>query len=187
MLTLCRSLDLRGERRGVSLSVPRHPMDVMGQLMSIPDKVHAAVLALYREVDAAVAAAGPVCVASGRCCRFKEYGHVLFLSNLEAAILLESAPAYERPARPTAVRSRKKTSVPPASPGPLAAAFTTAILRIRRRAIASRKPTSRRLKEFAEQNGLTWEYRPLHYFLNQPEVATARCAGTWSCRAIASQ
>jgi hypothetical protein len=37
---------------------------------------------LYREVDAAVAAAGPVCVASGRCCRFKEYGHVLFLSIL---------------------------------------------------------------------------------------------------------
>src|SRR4051812_31994385 len=52
---------------------------------------------LYREVDAQVAAAGPVCVASGRCCRFKEYGHTLFLSNLEAEVLLDEAPAYERP------------------------------------------------------------------------------------------
>src|SRR3954471_8667660 len=53
------------------------------------------VLELYREVDAAVAAAGPVCIASGRCCRFKEYGHTLFLSNLEAEVLLASAPPYD--------------------------------------------------------------------------------------------
>src|SRR5436853_7876946 len=56
-----------------------------------------AVLALYAEVDREVAAAGPVCVASGRCCRFKEYGHTLFVSNLEAEVLLASAPAYEKP------------------------------------------------------------------------------------------
>src|SRR6202043_1522633 len=55
---------------------------------------------LYREVDAAVAAAGPICVASGRCCRFKEYGHVLYLSNLEAEGLLHSAPSYEQGVTP---------------------------------------------------------------------------------------
>src|SRR5262249_17399413 len=55
------------------------------------------VLELYQEVDAAVKAAGPVCVASGRCCRFKEYGHVLFISNLEADVLLSAAPPYEKP------------------------------------------------------------------------------------------
>src|SRR5262245_33256091 len=55
------------------------------------------VLELYREVDQAVAAAGPVCVASGRCCRFKEFGHVLYLSGLEAEILLDAAPPYDRP------------------------------------------------------------------------------------------
>ena len=54
--------------------------------------LHDQVKELYREVDAAVAAAGPVCVASGRCCRFKEYGHVLFVSNLEAEVLLAHAP-----------------------------------------------------------------------------------------------
>ena len=58
------------------------------------------VLELYKEVDQAVAAAGPVCVASGRCCRFKEYGHVLFLSNLEADVLLAASPPYEKPVSP---------------------------------------------------------------------------------------
>src|SRR5437660_5629326 len=58
------------------------------------------VLQLYEEVDRSVAAAGPVCVASGRCCRFKEYGHTLFLSNLEADVLLAEAPPYEQPVSP---------------------------------------------------------------------------------------
>src|SRR5215218_5580331 len=57
--------------------------------------VRQAVLELYREVDADVAAAGPVCIASGRCCRFKEYGHTLFLSQLEADVLLADAPPYD--------------------------------------------------------------------------------------------
>src|SRR2546423_9073432 len=61
------------------------------------DEVRREVAAVYAAVEAAVAAAGPVCVASGRCCRFAEYGHTLFLSNLEAAVLLHSAPAYEQP------------------------------------------------------------------------------------------
>src|SRR5438045_134864 len=64
------------------------------------ERIRLQVLELYKEVDGEVAAAGPVCVASGRCCRFKEYGHVLFLSNLEAETLLAAAPAYERPVSP---------------------------------------------------------------------------------------
>src|SRR3981189_658201 len=59
------------------------------------ETVHRQVLEIYHEADAAVAAAGPVCVASGRCCRFKEYGHTLFLSNLEAEVLLHGAPPYD--------------------------------------------------------------------------------------------
>ena len=58
------------------------------------------VLEIYREVDAEVHAAGPVCVASGRCCRFKEQGHVLYISNLEAEVLLSAAPPYEKPVSP---------------------------------------------------------------------------------------
>src|SRR5499426_4178823 len=56
------------------------------------------VLELYAEADREVATAGPVCVASGRCCRFKEYGHTLFLSSLEADVLLSAAQEYDRDA-----------------------------------------------------------------------------------------
>ncbi len=52
---------------------------------------------LYRELDQAVAELAPVCELSGRCCRFKEYGHTLFLSEPEAAVLIADAPAPVRP------------------------------------------------------------------------------------------
>src|SRR5260370_41522088 len=59
--------------------------------------LHRQVLEIYKEADKEVAAAGPVCVASGRCCRFKEHGHVLYMSNLEAEVLLSASPPYEQP------------------------------------------------------------------------------------------
>lgn len=52
---------------------------------------------LYQELDAEVAAAGPRCEASGRCCRFTEYGHTLFLSETEAEILFEPGIPTDRP------------------------------------------------------------------------------------------
>jgi hypothetical protein len=54
-------------------------------------------LALYAELDAEVAALAPVCELSGRCCRFAEYDHTLFLSAPEAELLLTDAPPPVRP------------------------------------------------------------------------------------------
>ena len=65
--------------------------------MPMTEAVRLAVLNVYAEVDRAVAAAGPRCDASGRCCRFEEYGHTLFISHFEAELLLETAPHYEQP------------------------------------------------------------------------------------------
>ena len=59
-------------------------------------ELRASITLLYRELDQAVAGHGPVCQLSGRCCRFKEYGHTLFLSAPEAALLLADAPAPVR-------------------------------------------------------------------------------------------
>ena len=70
------------------------------------DDVRWEVLAVYAAADAAVRAAGPRCDASGRCCRFTEYGHTLFLSAFEAEILLESRPPIRNRCRATAARSR---------------------------------------------------------------------------------
>jgi hypothetical protein len=52
---------------------------------------------LYGEVDREIRRLGPVCELSGRCCRFDEYGHTLFLSAPEAALLIADAPPPSRP------------------------------------------------------------------------------------------
>src|SRR5205085_1601394 len=78
------------------------------------------VLEIYREADAEVAAAGPVCVASGRCCRFKEYGHVLYISSLEADVLLAAAPPYEQPVSPDFCPFQKDKLCTAREPRPLA-------------------------------------------------------------------
>jgi len=39
--------------------------------------------ALYREVDAELRELGASCAACGRCCRFEEFGHELWLTNVE--------------------------------------------------------------------------------------------------------
>src|SRR6266571_3713028 len=86
---------------------------------AMSDELRRRVLEIYQEVDAAVAAAGPVCVASGRCCRFKEYGHVLFLSNLEADVLLADAPAYDKPVSPDFCPFQKNKLCTAREPRPL--------------------------------------------------------------------
>ncbi len=52
---------------------------------------------MYRDLDAEVAGPAPVCLVSGLCCRFEEYGHTLFVSAPEMAILLADAPPPSRP------------------------------------------------------------------------------------------
>ncbi len=54
--------------------------------------------ALYAELDAEVARLGPVCELSGRCCRFIEFGHTLFVSEAEVGYLLAAAPRPQRAA-----------------------------------------------------------------------------------------
>jgi len=46
-------------------------------------------LEIYDDLSADIARAAPICELSGRCCRFKEYGHTLFISRPEAELLLE--------------------------------------------------------------------------------------------------
>ncbi len=43
---------------------------------------------LYADLAAEIAQAAPVCELSGRCCRFVEYGHKLYITRPEAELLL---------------------------------------------------------------------------------------------------
>ena len=107
-------------------------------------------------------------MGSGRCCRFTEYGHTLFLSQFEADILLETAPEFDLPVtrdgcpfqidklctardeRPIGCRVYFcDPDFQEAQQGP-----------ITERAIA-------KLKKLADEYGTGWNYAPLHVFLNQ--------------------
>lgn len=47
--------------------------------------VDAAMRDIYGRIDREVVSRGPVCWASGRCCKFDEFGHRLYVTGLEAA------------------------------------------------------------------------------------------------------
>jgi hypothetical protein len=132
-----------------------------------------AVLQLYADVDREVAAAGPVCVASGRCCRFKEFGHVLFVSNLEAEVLLHSAPAYD----PEVVSSdfcpfQQGNLCTAREPRPLGCRVYYCDPSYQQTAGELTEKYLRRLKDLADAHGVDWCYAPLHSFLRNPELAT---------------
>ena len=129
---------------------------------------------LYAALDAEVAALGPVCQVSGRCCRFAEYGHTLFLTAPEAALLVADAPPPARPlddgatcpwqdadgrctargARPLGCRVYFCDPAYQGHDGPLTEAYLG------------------RLRRLVERLGLPWGYAPLHRHL-----ADCRSAG----------
>lgn len=53
--------------------------------------VDAALRAIHEDMAAATRERGPRCDASGRCCRFGEWGHLLYVTGLEAAWCLRGS------------------------------------------------------------------------------------------------
>lgn len=128
--------------------------------------MRAEVDAVYHAVDAAVRAAGPKCEASGRCCRFAEYGHTLFLSRFEADILLATAPAYAAPVSRAGCPFQVDNLCTARDERPVGCrvyfcdeAYTETGNRITESAVAA-------LKAVADRHGTGWRYAPLHVFLN---------------------
>ena len=139
----------------------------------MPSDLRRQILELYADVDREVAAAGPVCVASGRCCRFKEWGHTLFVSNLEAEVLLADAPPYEGPVSADFCPFQKDKLCTARDPRPLGCRVYFCDPNYQTAAQQITEKYLRRLKDLAEAIGLPWRYAPLHHFLNHPELATS--------------
>ena len=47
--------------------------------------IAAAIEAVHLEIAEAIREVGPICLASGNCCRFEAHGHRLYASGLEVA------------------------------------------------------------------------------------------------------
>lgn len=124
-----------------------------------------ALLDLYATLDRDIAAANPICNLSGRCCRFKEYGHTLFLSRPEADVLME-------PGLPT---DQIDDNLCPFQVNGLCTARERRPMGCRvyfcdpnyagvGEAISERYVSS--LKRLHESTGVSWDYRPLHDYLH---------------------
>jgi hypothetical protein len=135
------------------------------------------VLDVYAAVDAAVAVAAPRCDASGRCCRFAEYGHTLFLSHFEAEVLLEAAPSYSKPVTRDGCPFQVDNLCTARQERPLGcriyfcdAAYQETGHRITEEAVA-------KLKQLADEFDAGWRYAPLHVFLNEADRPNTTDAG----------
>ncbi len=136
---------------------------------SIAAAAFAELRAIYEALDAEVARRAPVCLLSGRCCRFEEYGHTLFVSRLEAELLVDQAPAPSRPlddgrtcpwqdahGRCTARAGR-----------PLGCRAYFCDPAYEPIAYEVSEPFIGRLKELGRNLGIPWDYRPLHQHLGR--------------------
>jgi hypothetical protein len=135
----------------------------------------AEIRALYDELDARVARLGPKCDLSGRCCRFEEFGHTLFVSSPEIGFLLSAAPRPQRPldggrscpwqdhqGRCTARDGR-----------PLGCRVYYCDPSYRDAGEELSEHFIRRLKDLSDNHGLSWNYVPLHKHL-EAELAGGR-------------
>src|SRR4051794_25308496 len=61
-----------------------------------PDVVKA-IGEVYRDLQREIDARKPICVVSGRCCRFEEYGHRLFVTTVEMAAFYRSCEPASGP------------------------------------------------------------------------------------------
>jgi hypothetical protein len=123
---------------------------------------------LYDKLDAEVASLGPVCQLSGRCCRFEEYGHTLFVSNAEAQFLLEVAPERSRALDEGKTCPWQNTSghCTARAGRPIGCRVYYCDPNHEQSAHGLSERYIARLKELSNRHGLEWNYAPLHHHLN---------------------
>jgi Fe-S-cluster containining protein len=135
------------------------PVDIGG--------LNAELRTIYTELDQAVSRLGPVCELSGRCCRFKEHGHTLFVSAIEAALLVDLARAPERPldSGETCPWQDHRGHCAARDARPLGCRVYYCDPAYQPAAALLSEEFISRLKELSGRHGQPWNYAPLHHHL----------------------
>lgn len=143
-------------------------MNVLDPRSLDPDQFRGPLREVYASLDAEVAALAPRCDLSGRCCRFEEFDHTLFVSSPEAALLIADAPAPSRPLDDGATcpwqDDRGLCTAREARPLGCRVFFCDPVYQEPGREVAERAIGS--LKRVVESLGLPWNYAPLHRHLH---------------------
>ena len=127
---------------------------------------------VYDDLALAVAEAGPVCDLSGRCCRFAEWDHTLFLSGVEAALLVADAPAPARPLDDGATcpwqDDRGRCTAREARPLGCRVYYCDPTYQERSHELSAEYLG--RLRALSDRLGVPWDYAPLHAHLRRAEA-----------------
>lgn len=67
---------------------------------SVRSDVHEAIRNVYHALQDQIELRRPVCTTSGRCCRFDEFGHRLFITTMEAGTFLHELKGTPGPSTP---------------------------------------------------------------------------------------
>ena len=137
-----------------------------------PGRVRDPLRVLYGDLDAAVARFGPSCELSGRCCRFAEYDHTLFVSAPEMAVLLADAPPPSRPLDDgeTCPWQDLKGRCTAREARPLGCRVYYCDPTYQDHAHALSEAFLGRMKRLVDDLELPWNYAPLHHHLRQAEA-----------------
>ncbi len=134
-----------------------------------PSGFREALHGIYRDLDAEVARRAPVCQVSGRCCRFEEYGHTLFVSAPEFELLLADAPPPSRPLDDGLTcpwQDRKgRCTAREARPSGCRVYFCDPTFEPDAPVLA--EAAIGHLKKMVDERGLPWDYAPLHRHLRR--------------------
>lgn len=129
--------------------------------------LRASIRKVYGDLSHEIAVAGPVCDLSGRCCRFEEWDHTLFLSGIEADMLLAEAPPACRPLDGGATcpwqDGHGRCTAREARPLGCRVYFCDPTYQETGQALSETYLS--RLKSVAAAHDLPWNYAPLHQHL----------------------
>jgi len=122
-------------------------------------------LAIYDDLAGEIAKSAPVCELSGRCCRFKDYGHTLFISRPEAALLLEQGLPENAVVDESSCPFQVNGLCTARERRPLSCRVYYCDQKFAGTGEALSEKFISRLKRLHEETSTPWEYRPLHHFL----------------------
>ena len=126
-----------------------------------------ALLEIYDELAVDIAAAAPVCELSGRCCRFKEYGHNLFISRPEAELLVEQPLPENASLDESGCPYQVNGLCTARDRRPLGCRVYYCDPNYAGKGEALSERYIARLKQLHVETGTPWEYRPLHSSLSE--------------------
>lgn len=123
--------------------------------------------AFFADLDAEIAEATPVCQLSGRCCRFHEYGHTLFLSRIESEFLFKKPLPDEFAVDGSSCPYQEGLICTARENRPLGCRVYYCDPTYAGKGEAISERYIKQLKELHDENGVEWEYRPLPVFLRE--------------------